>query len=113
MRKPSWSRCCGGLLLAVLLAVPALAQAREVPVVTGEHWVHSTPRERKAFLVGAATIMTKTQQGALSGAVIGAGTGAAISAIAGGNVGIGAGIGGALGGIAGGIIGHQQERRGY
>lgn len=58
MRKQSWS----WLVLALLLACPALGQAREVPVVTGEHWLKSTPQERKAFLVGAATIMELEQE---------------------------------------------------
>ncbi len=47
---------------AVVLALvfclgAATASARELPVVTGEHWVKSTEGERKAFLLGAATII--------------------------------------------------------
>lgn len=33
------------------------ASAYSLPVVTGEHWVKSTEGERKAFLMGAATII--------------------------------------------------------
>lgn len=62
MRKTSLPRLAGWLALALLLAVPALGQAREVPLVTGEHWVKSTAQERKAFLVGAATIMELEQE---------------------------------------------------
>lgn len=51
-----------GLLLAAAMAVPALAEDRPMPVVTGEHWTKSTPQERKAFLVGAATIIELDQE---------------------------------------------------
>ena len=51
-----------GLLLATAMAVPALAEDRPMPVVTGEHWMKSTPQERKAFLVGAATIIELEQE---------------------------------------------------
>ena len=44
------------LALSVAVAVPALAQ-NKLPVVTGVNWQQSTPQERKAFLVGAATII--------------------------------------------------------
>ena len=52
----------GGLALILLAAVPALAADYEVPVVTGEHWTKSTAQERKAFLIGAATIMELEQE---------------------------------------------------
>jgi hypothetical protein len=60
-RKTLW-RMLGGLVLTLALAVPALAADYEVPVVTGEHWTKSTPQERKAFLVGAATIIELEQE---------------------------------------------------
>jgi hypothetical protein len=62
MREKSWPGMLGWLVLALILAWPALGSAREVPVVTGEHWVKSTPQERKAFLMGAATIMELEQE---------------------------------------------------
>ncbi len=55
----------GWLALALLLALPAVARAaeeHEIPVVTGVHWTKSTPQERKAFLVGAATIIELEQE---------------------------------------------------
>ena len=62
MHRKSLLRLLGGLVLTLLLAVPALAVDYEVPVVTGEHWMKSTPQERKAFLVGAATIIELEQE---------------------------------------------------
>ncbi|QAZ66649.1 hypothetical protein [Solidesulfovibrio carbinolicus] len=62
MHRKSLLRLLGGLVLTLLLAVPALAVEYEVPVVTGEHWTKSTPQERKAFLVGAATIIELEQE---------------------------------------------------
>ena len=62
MHRKSLLRLLGGLVLTLLLAVPALAVEYEVPVVTGEHWMKSTPQERKAFLVGAATIIELEQE---------------------------------------------------
>lgn len=62
MHRKSLLRLLGGLVLTLLLAVPALAVDYEVPVVTGEHWVKSTPQERRAFLVGAATIIELEQE---------------------------------------------------
>ena len=50
------------LALAVAVAVPALAQDYEMPVVTGEHWQRSTPQERKAFVLGAATLIELDQE---------------------------------------------------
>jgi len=52
----------GWLILALVLALPAMAGAHEVPVVTGEHWLKSSPQERKSFLVGAATIIELEQE---------------------------------------------------
>ena len=36
---------------------PVLAFAQDVVVVDGEMWLHSTPENRKAFLVGAANMI--------------------------------------------------------
>lgn len=55
-------RLLGGLILALALATPALAVDYEIPVVTGEHWNKSSAQERKAFLVGAATIIELEQE---------------------------------------------------
>lgn len=60
-RKTLWL-LFGWLALALLLAVPALAADYDVPVVTGEHWTKSTVQERKAFLIGAATIIELEQE---------------------------------------------------
>lgn len=59
MKRSGMRRLVGGLVLATALAVsvPATAAEKSFPVVTGEHWTQSTPQERKAFLVGAATII--------------------------------------------------------
>ena len=62
MKGKSWGRVLSWLVLILVLAVPALGQAREVPVVTGENWNKSSPQEREAFLVGAATIMELEQE---------------------------------------------------
>lgn len=62
MHRKSLLRLLVGLVLTLLLAVPALAAEYEVPVVTGEHWLKSSPQERKAFLVGAATIIELEQE---------------------------------------------------
>lgn len=50
------------LLMALAATLPAVAADYEVPVVTGEHWLKSTPQERKSFLVGAATIIELEQE---------------------------------------------------
>jgi len=51
------------VVLALVFCLGASqASAREVPVVTGEHWVKSTEGERKAFLLGAATIIALEYQ---------------------------------------------------
>ena len=57
-----WGLLVCGLLLSTVMAAPALAQDDRMPVVTGEHWMKSTPQERKAFLVGAATIIELEQE---------------------------------------------------
>ena len=46
------------VLAALLcLALTGIANAGEVPVVTGEHWTQATEKEKKAFLLGMATII--------------------------------------------------------
>lgn len=62
MNRKSLRRMLGCLVLALLLAVPAYAVDYEVPVITGVNWTKSTPQERKAFLVGAATIIELEQE---------------------------------------------------
>ncbi|MHC1711843.1 MAG: hypothetical protein AB9872_06820 [Solidesulfovibrio sp.] len=62
MKGKRLQRQFGGLILALVLALPAMALANEVPVVTGEDWGRSTQQERKAFLVGAATIIELEQE---------------------------------------------------
>ncbi len=64
MKRTSVRKLVCGLFVAltVAVAVPALAADYEIPVVTGEHWQKSTPQERKAFLVGAATIIELEQE---------------------------------------------------
>ena len=44
-----------GAFLALFFVVHA--QAAEVDIVTGEHWVKSTPDVKKAYLVGAANVI--------------------------------------------------------
>lgn len=58
----STRRLAFGLFAALVLAAPALAADYQIPVVTGEHWTQSTPQERKAFLVGAATVIELDQE---------------------------------------------------
>ncbi|MEL7638732.1 MAG: hypothetical protein AAGU21_03725 [Solidesulfovibrio sp.] len=64
MKASGMWRLAGGLALAAALAVAAPARAADyqIPVVTGEHWTQSSPQERKAFLVGAATIIELDQE---------------------------------------------------
>lgn len=64
MKASGMRRLAGSLVLATALAVsvPALAADYQIPVVTGEHWTQSSPQERKAFLVGAATIIELDQE---------------------------------------------------
>lgn len=57
-----WGLLVCGLILSTVIAAPALAADYEIPVVTGEHWTKSTPQERKAFLLGAATIIELDQE---------------------------------------------------
>lgn len=56
---------CTGLsiviLLCSLLATP-LVSASELPMVTGEHWSTATEREKRAFLLGMATILELEQE---------------------------------------------------
>ncbi|WP_300162666.1 hypothetical protein [Solidesulfovibrio sp.] len=58
----STRRLALGLFAALVLAAPALAADYQIPVVTGEHWTKSSPEERKAFLVGAATVIELDQE---------------------------------------------------
>ena len=46
-------------VLAVLLcvALTGIASAGEVPVVTGEHWTQASEHQKRAFLLGMATII--------------------------------------------------------
>lgn len=46
----------GAVLLAAAVAMPA--RAGDVPLVTGQHWTKASEAEKKAFLVGAANIMS-------------------------------------------------------
>jgi hypothetical protein len=62
VKDNAWRRGLVGLVLALLLAWPAGGFAREVPIITGEHWTKSSMQERKAFLIGAATIMELEQE---------------------------------------------------
>ena len=54
------SRFCFATLLALCLALTGLcasAPAAELPIVNGKHWQASSEKEKKAFLLGAATII--------------------------------------------------------
>lgn len=47
------------LVGAVLIAAAAMpARAGDVPLVTGEHWTKASDSEKKAFLVGAANVIS-------------------------------------------------------
>jgi len=46
----------GVAFLFAALAAPA--QAADVPIVTGEHWTKASEAEKKAFLVGAANVIS-------------------------------------------------------
>ena len=47
------------LVGAVLIAAAAMpARAGDVPLVTGEHWTKASEAEKKAFLVGAANVIS-------------------------------------------------------
>ncbi len=46
----------GAALLAAAAAMPA--RAGDVPLVTGEHWTKASDAEKKAFLVGAANVIS-------------------------------------------------------
>ncbi|MGK9165076.1 hypothetical protein KXR53_02195 [Inquilinus limosus] len=46
----------GAALIAAAAAVPA--RAGDVPLVTGDHWIKASEAEKKAFLVGAANIIS-------------------------------------------------------
>ena len=46
----------GAVLIAAAAAMPA--QAGDVPLVTGEHWTKASEAEKKAFLVGAANVIS-------------------------------------------------------
>ena len=64
MRKSLGVFVIAGLALCLVLvaALPAVAGDYEIPVVTGEHWLKSSAQERRAFLVGAATIIELEQE---------------------------------------------------
>lgn len=44
-------------LCLALLFTWSTASAHEIPVVTGEHWLNATEKEKKAFLIGMGTIL--------------------------------------------------------
>lgn len=45
-------------LCTVLFTAPSISFAKyDMPVVTGEHWNHSTEQEKNAFLLGMGTII--------------------------------------------------------
>ncbi|MFE0753560.1 hypothetical protein ACFW16_06395 [Inquilinus sp. NPDC058860] len=44
------------MLIAAAAAMPA--QAGDVPLVTGDHWTKASEAEKKAFLVGAANVIS-------------------------------------------------------
>ncbi|MGO1077310.1 hypothetical protein [Inquilinus sp. CA228] len=46
----------GAVLIAAAAAMPA--RAGDVPLVTGEHWSKASEAEKKAFLVGAANVIS-------------------------------------------------------
>ena len=47
------------LVGAVMLAAAAMpARAGDVPLVTGEHWTKASDAEKKAFLAGAANVIS-------------------------------------------------------
>lgn len=46
----------GAALIVAAAAMPA--RAGDVPLVTGEHWTKASEAEKKAFLVGAANVIS-------------------------------------------------------
>lgn len=46
----------GAVLIAAAAAMPA--RAGDVPLVTGDHWTKASEAEKKAFLVGAANVIS-------------------------------------------------------
>ena len=46
----------GAMLIAAAAAMPA--RAGDVPLVTGDHWTKASEAEKKAFLVGAANVIS-------------------------------------------------------
>lgn len=48
----SWVVFCLALLGSV-----GIAQARDLPIATGEHWTTATEREKRAFLLGFGTLL--------------------------------------------------------
>ena len=51
-----------GLLLSLCTLVASVAVATELPRVTGEHWTTATEREKRAFILGMATIIEVEQE---------------------------------------------------
>lgn len=41
----------------ILLGSIGIAQARDLPIATGEHWTTATEREKRAFLLGFGTLL--------------------------------------------------------
>lgn len=56
-----WFSLC---MLGVLMVSGTVSAQdnRNLPVVTGKHWVDSTEREKKAFLIGMGTIIEVEQE---------------------------------------------------
>jgi hypothetical protein len=48
--------------VCLLLLAWVTASARELPIITGEHWTTATEREKKAFLIGMGTIIEAEQE---------------------------------------------------
>jgi hypothetical protein len=44
------------------LVALTMAQAHELPIVTGKHWTQSTEAQKRAFLFGMATLLEAEQE---------------------------------------------------
>lgn len=45
------------VICLILLGGIGIAQARDLPIATGEHWITATEREKRAFLLGFGTLL--------------------------------------------------------